>query len=424
MVTNPAPKLARIQPAKIEAESTESKLKEFKIIAEHSPGMIDVYDYKTKQYVYVNPAVRYMLGYKPEDLLSGGLNFIISRIHPKDKNRTLKENDAACRAIEKFKAGTKDRQPFAQLEYRVCHKNGDWIWLKTYASVYSRDNSGALEYIINTCVDITEQKETEDKLRTLTKKLHESQELLRVEHKQLLELNNAKDDFLSIASHQLRTPATGVKQYVGMLLEGFAGELSAEQAAMLKTVYESNERQLRLINDLLKIVQIDAGHVKLKKKRFDLVGLFEDIYNDMHDGFSALNQELKIDYAKKPLVVSADLNFIRMVAENLLDNASKYSKKKQKITVSIASKDDFATFSIKDNGIGIAKKDHNKLFQKFSRIDSALTYSVSGTGLGLYWAKKLIDLHGGDIIVRSRKGKGTVFTVKLPLPAETNKVQV
>ena len=184
---------------------------------------------------------------------------------------------------------------------------------------------------------------------------------------------------------------------------------------MLKIVYESNEWQLKLINDLLKIIQIDGGEVKLNKVKFDLVRLMNDIRDEVHKRFSALEQELVIRSDNVPVDIIADEGFIRMAAENLIDNASKYSERGRSVDVTISREDRYAVFSVKDQGIGMSREDQKKLYQKFSRVVNPRTAAVEGTGLGLYWAKKIIDLHGGHIAVISRKGEGTTFTIRLPL---------
>jgi PAS domain S-box-containing protein len=393
----------------------ESGIDNFKILVDSAPGMIDVYDYTTGRYVYVNPAAEHIIGYKPEELLAGGLEFITSKIHPDDIKKSVTKNSLACKEVENLKSGINDNKPFSSFEYRVRHKLGHWVWLHTDASVYSRSKDGKLKFVINTCVDITEQKLTEAKLHKLTKKLDASRAVLAIDREQLISLNNAKDDFISIASHQLRTPATCVKQYISMLMDGYAGELTMQQQEMLKKAYDSNEWQLKLVNDLLKIIKIDADNVKLHKKRFNLVEFLEDIKQEMLNSFKPHNQTLVISIDKKPLHVTADKDFMRMVLENLIDNASKYSAPGSQVEVKVVSEDDFVKFSVTDQGIGISKKDQLKLFQKFSRLQNASKVNVDGSGLGLYWVKKTIDLHEGTIEVESKKGKGTTFCVRLPM---------
>lgn len=234
----------------------------------------------------------------------------------------------------------------------------------------------------------------------------------RVQH--LIEITRAKDEFISLASHQLRTPATGVKQYIGMVLQGFAGEVSEVQRDMLEKAYASNERQLQIVTDLLKVAQVDAGQVKLRHSNVDLVQLLADVLKEQRDSFKNRLQSVYFHAPGSPAVVHVDADMLRMVFENIIDNAGKYSQTGKKIEVSIQQSATHYLVCIKDEGVGVAPEDQERLFQKFARIDNPLSTLVGGTGLGLYWAKRVVDLHGGDIVIDSEVGQGTAFTITLP----------
>jgi signal transduction histidine kinase len=240
-------------------------------------------------------------------------------------------------------------------------------------------------------------------------------ELLKHQNTELRELNKSKDEFIALASHQLRTPATGVKQYVGMLLEGYAGELTSNQREFLERAYESNERQLSTINDLLQIARIDANKLELIKHPTDLVALVQSAEREQRSTFKRRDQTVDLQAKPPALEVNVDKPRLRMAIDNLLDNAGKYSPAGTVITIAIHKTKTAAYVDVTDHGVGIAKQDFSKLFQKFSRIDNPLSISVGGNGLGLYVAKKVIDAHGGNISIDSTLGKGTTFTVMLPL---------
>ncbi|HET8884454.1 MAG TPA: ATP-binding protein [Candidatus Saccharimonadales bacterium] len=249
--------------------------------------------------------------------------------------------------------------------------------------------------------------------RTLNYSLERKQvEAQRLNH--LIELNRAKDEFISLASHQLRTPATGVKQYLGMVLEGFVGELSESQMDMLHKANESNERQLSIVSDLLKVAQVDAGKVQLRKLNVNLTALIKDVIKEQRATFQARHQKVVFQPVETNLKLYFDHDTIRMVLENMIDNASKYSGADKTVTVELTETDEEVQISIADNGVGIKPEDQNRLFQKFSRIDNPLSTRVGGSGLGLYWAKKIIDLHQGRITFQSIADKGTTFTIHLP----------
>jgi two-component system CheB/CheR fusion protein len=235
---------------------------------------------------------------------------------------------------------------------------------------------------------------------------------------QLQALNVAKDEFISLASHQLRTPATAVKQYVGMLTHDYAGKVSAAQMSMLNVVYESNERQLEIIEDLLRVAKVDAGKIHLQKSPYDMVQQVELVIQAQAVLFKSRDQSVMLNKPAKQIIASVDQKLMLMVLENVLDNAGKYSGGGKQVTIDIEQNDEYTTISIKDNGVGIHKSDRQKLFKKFSRIDNELSTSVRGTGLGLYWAKKILDLHDGSIEVTSTPNKGSTFIVKTPIAAD------
>ena len=234
----------------------------------------------------------------------------------------------------------------------------------------------------------------------------------RVQH--LVELNRSKDEFISIASHQLRTPATGVKQYVGMLLEGFAGDLTPRQERLLEKAYENNERQLKIVTDLLRVAQVDAGKVVLRKTKVHLNSFIDDVIRDHHGVFSNRNQTIRYKPLSSDITIHIDEASVRMVLENLIDNASKYSEENTHVEVFARDDGDSVTICVRDEGVGIDPEGRARLFEKFSRINNSRSTKVGGTGLGLYWAKKIVDLHGGKINYRSHAAKGTTFSIKLP----------
>lgn len=239
-----------------------------------------------------------------------------------------------------------------------------------------------------------------------------SERIAYLEH--VIEINQSKDEFISIASHQLRTPATGVKQYIGMVLEGFFGDITPEQREVLLRAYESNERQLRIVTDLLKVAQVDAGKVMLHFETFDINAFARRIIRDNTATIKRREQRLRFVPSEHAALVMADPETMRMVIENILDNASKYMEAGKTITVRVANNDDDVRVAVIDKGVGVPADKVEKLFEKFSRIENKLSTKVGGTGLGLYWARKIIDLHSGEIVYRPNKGGGSVFEIVLP----------
>jgi len=231
------------------------------------------------------------------------------------------------------------------------------------------------------------------------------------------ELEQAKEEFVSLASHQLRTPATGVKAYISMLLDGYTGNLTVQQQSFLKKVFTSNERQLQIINDMLSVARMDAGRVVPELASADLTALINDVVDEQRPTIRSRHQtlNLKLPAAKVEGVVDAKL--VRMALENVVNNASKYTPEGGSIALGLRQTGATAQITIRDTGVGIAKADLPRLFKRFSRIDNPLSTHGGGTGLGLYLAHNVVTLHYGRMLVDSTPGEGTVFTVELPLGA-------
>lgn len=253
--------------------------------------------------------------------------------------------------------------------------------------------------------------------RELSRTLTYAFQRKRLEHQrieQLLEVNRTKDEFISIASHQLRTPATGVKQYLGMVIEGFLGDVEPSQLALLEKAYESNERQLRIVTDLLKVAQVDSGKLKLHKVECDMNELARDVIAEQKDTLERREQTVVFNPAETPVMIEADADALRMVLENIIDNASKYSEPGKKITVGVEQTGGGATIAVCDEGVGIDDDDLSRLYEKFMRFNNKLSTRVGGSGLGLYWAKRIIDLHGGRIEYTPNIPHGSTFTIFIP----------
>jgi signal transduction histidine kinase len=231
---------------------------------------------------------------------------------------------------------------------------------------------------------------------------------------QLHELDQVKDEFVALASHQLRTPATAVKANIAMLLDGYFGELSAEQREFLQDAYDANERQLEVIEDILNVARAETGRLVLETAPVDLVQLVDDSVAEHRFGISDRRQHLDVALPAGPLMLSLDGKKMRMVVDNLVSNATKYTPEGGSIRVTLEEAGDRVAVEVADSGVGIAAGDRERLFRKFSRVDNPLSVSAGGTGLGLYLAGEIVRLHEGEIIVVSEPGKGSTFRVLLP----------
>lgn len=227
-------------------------------------------------------------------------------------------------------------------------------------------------------------------------------------------LQQAKDELLSLASHQLRTPATGVKQYIGMVLDGFGGDVPKDQEQLLEQAYKSNERQLQIINEFLYVAKLGSGSLTTTVHTFDLVPVVNDVLDEMQGEIKDKAHKLTVTMPKQ-CIVNADEHSVRMIIENLLSNAIKYTHPEGTIIVALLRSPQDVRFRVDDSGVGIARRDLPLLFKQFSRIPNELSNEVSGSGIGLYLAQQLAIRNGGKITVESEPEEGSSFMLHLPV---------
>lgn len=241
-------------------------------------------------------------------------------------------------------------------------------------------------------------------------------------YKELKKLDDSKTEFLSLASHQLRTPLSAVKGYISMVLEGDFGKLLPQTKEAIDRVYESNERLIRLVNDLLNVTRIEAGKLTYKPVKTDFEKLITGVIEELK--MTAESKKLKLESVVKTKLpeIVIDPDKIREVVMNLVDNAIKYTEKGS-VTVEAMKKGKEVMVRVKDTGIGISAEKLTSLFQWFSRGKGALRLDAGGFGLGLYIAKKIVERAGGRIWAESPgEGQGTTFIFSLPMepPKENN----
>lgn len=350
-------------------------------------------------FVLANQYLCDILGYTRKELLHKRFRDITSR-----EDLTLN-----VRAVEAMKSGEISDYHHEQ---RCFRKDGSAMWIDLRMAP-QRDASGEIAYFLVIVEDISERKRAEAAMR-VQHELEAKTAILAEQREQLIAINKAKDEFVSLASHQLRTPATSVKQYVGMLLQGYIGEVTPEQHDFLAKAYESNERQLKIINQLLYVARLDAGKVRLEPTVCDLTKLLADIVEEQRLTFEERGQDIVLNEPARPVTAQVDERLLRMAIENLIDNAGKYSPPDKPVTVSLHKHRQQIRISVRDYGVGIPKKQQASLFQKFSRLDNPLSIAAGGSGLGLYWAKKIVDMHHGQLELTSRLHQGSTFTIALP----------
>ncbi len=249
----------------------------------------------------------------------------------------------------------------------------------------------------------------------------ELKDKLQIAYKELKKLDEAKSEFVSIASHQLRTPLSAIKGYISMIMEGTYGTLQEKITEPLKKVYQANERLIKLINDLLNLSRIESGKIEILKEKACLEALIDNSIDILKLAVKNKNLYLKFEKPEKPLpMLILDKEKISHAIINIVDNAIRYTEEGGIIIKIREEKEkkgnDKIIIEVKDTGLGMEKKDIKDLFESFSRGHAGAKHWTEGTGLGLYIAKKFVDLHQGRIWAESEGiNKGSSFFIELPI---------
>jgi len=231
----------------------------------------------------------------------------------------------------------------------------------------------------------------------------------------LAEANRMKSEFVSIVSHQLRSPLSNLRWALELLMSGKIGKIEEKQLEYFTILKENSNRMKELIEDLLIVSRIETAKLLIKKMEFSLEDLVKELIKELTPFALASNVEIKFLNKEDLPKVFADPSQIRLVIENLLDNAIRYIKGIGVVEIKIESQEKNIYFEIKDNGVGIPKEEQKYIFQKFFRSENVLKYQTQGSGLGLYISKAIIEKLGGEIGFKSQGGIGSTFWFTLPL---------
>lgn len=238
---------------------------------------------------------------------------------------------------------------------------------------------------------------------------HDRSEEMKIEH--------AKDEFVSIASHQLRTPLTAMRLFTEMLMDGQVGELTNKQKEYLSKVEQSTERMIRLVSDILNVSRLELGRLKIKPIKTDLIALLQTYIDDIEPLATEKGITINLTAQKGDWsMLLLDPTLMGQIIHNLLSNAVHYTNvKKGIIEIGLKRRNSTFIISVGDNGIGIPNEFKHRIFQRFNRADNAVAVEGQGTGLGLYLIKMIVDAAGGKVTFKSQQNKGTTFYVTFPL---------
>ena len=227
-------------------------------------------------------------------------------------------------------------------------------------------------------------------------------------------IEKMKTEFVSVAAHQLRTPLSAIKWTIRMILDGDAGEINEEQRELLEQTYISNERMIRLINDLLDVSRIEEGRLLYDQKDARIEDVIDSVIEASQEMLRNKNMVLEVNKKETPKV-RIDKEKIGVVIQNLLENAIKYTEQGGKIKITLDNDEKNVIFKIEDSGVGIPKSQQDRIFTKFFRAENVTRMETNGTGLGLYTTKNIVQAHKGQIWFESEENKGTTFYFTIPI---------
>lgn len=241
-------------------------------------------------------------------------------------------------------------------------------------------------------------------------------EKLKKENETLKKTNENKADIISITSHQLRTSLSALKWILKMLIDEDVGKLTGEQKELIQKAFNSNERMLVLVNDLLTLSHTDDISISYTFKKVDILQLVEQTLFDFFGETNKKGIELIFLKPESPLpLLNCDEEMIRVVVQNLVENSIKYSNQNGKVFISLKQQENNIQISVYDTGIGINEPDRPSIFKKFFRAPNAIEKDMIGSGLGLFTTKNIVEKHNGKIWFENAEGGGTTFFVSLPI---------
>ncbi|VVB88105.1 Methyl sulfide methyltransferase-associated sensor [uncultured archaeon] len=292
-------------------------------------------------------------------------------------------------------------------ELTVKHKDGKTcpVWLNASMIKNSKGEPIAMMGIIR---DITERKRAEE---------------LHLENMRLEYASKAKSEFLANMSHELRTPLNAIIGFSELMTRGIGGKLNEKQESYAVDIFNAGKHLLRLINDILDLSKVEAGKIELIIEDFSVPEAINETLVLIKEQAAKNNVLIKKELDPQLEFIEADKQRLKQVLFNLLSNAVKFNRKGGTLTITTNKEGDMARISVSDTGIGIREEDIGKLFEDFVQLDSGFNRKYGGTGLGLAITKKLVELHEGKIMAKSKYGEGSTFTFLLPLKGKGGKTE-
>lgn len=401
-------KLARLNPA-IERELRDADARRsrreaetrYQLLVERLPMIVYLSPVDNMQHTtYVSPQIETILGYTPKEWLANP-KFWQTRLHPNDREGVIHTVEESERTGDP-----------SSMEYRMLARDGKIVWFHDQA-VLLRDDKGQPLYWQGIKVDVTTRKQAEAEILSLNAELERRVQERTTELERAL---RAKDEFLASMSHELRTPLNAILGLSESLAEHVAGPLNEKQQRYVKTISESGNHLLSLINDILDLARIESGQVVLNISEVDLQQVCQASLRMINQMAHKKEQEVTLEIEDGIDFIWVDERRLKQILVNLLSNAVKFTPAGGKLGLQVKGslKEKSVMFIVWDNGIGISEKDLKRLFKPFVQLNSSLSREAPGTGLGLALVAQMARLHGGSVRVESKVDEGSRFIVTLP----------
>jgi len=384
-------------------EALRESEEKFRTLFESAPLGIMIVDLES-HIIQVNDKIEEFFGYKRNDLIGEKVEILVPerfRIAHVEHMRNYYKNPS--------------RRPMGEgLDIYGRRKDGSELPL---AIALSHINVKDVMFNIVFIDDITEVKEREKEKEQFLKIIQSNIVELNIANKELKKASRMKDEFLANMSHELRTPLNAILGMSETLLEETYGTLNSNQEKSVKTIEESGKHLLSLINDILDLSKIEAGKFEIQFSPVTVFPVCKACLTMIKQQAHKKHLQIITNFDSEVITINTDERRLKQILVNLLNNAVKFTEEGRKIGINVLCdrKNNMVNFTIWDEGIGIAEKDMDRLFKSFTQIDSRLSRRYEGTGLGLALVARLTELLGGMISVESNSGKGSRFTVKLPI---------
>ncbi|WP_342305166.1 PAS domain S-box protein [Methanolobus sp. ZRKC5] len=371
---------------KVNAALMESE-KKYRELTENISELVYCMNPGTFAVTYINQAVEDIFGYTVEEWLSNPDSWE-SSICPEDIGKVLSKYEQMKVILEN-----------GVIEYRIIRKDGTIRWVEDHVSwlVDREANAVSVNGILH---DVTKRKEAEIALIN-AKNTAES-------------ANKIKSEFIANMNHELRTPLNSIIGFSDFLLENRIGSLNEKQSKYISNVSNSGKHLLNVINDILDISKIEAGKMELQHKKFSIRETLDDVEAIVSLLAEKKNICLSTSLEANDLYIKADKLKLTQVLFNLVSNAIKFTDNEGSVVVDVQDKGNSVSFLISDTGIGISKNQYEKVFEPFTQVDYSTTRLYGGTGLGLTLVKKFVEMHDGEVWIKSELGEGTTIGFSIP----------